>query len=150
MVWAHHPASKQLRCALALQVRQGRIIYQRILTWIINKISRTILHFGLATNKNALYTFSFQVLLHFAVFSIISARERQRFCATMPSKILLAALAADVLLGTVLTVVDLPGLAPLPWWQTLAAFGYAMVSCLVVNDAVKVVMIKRHVSPAVG
>ncbi|MHB8093264.1 MAG: hypothetical protein ACYDH8_16955, partial [Syntrophales bacterium] len=33
------------------------------------------------------------------------------------------------------------GLLPLPWWQTLAIFIYAMVSCLVVNDAVKVAMI---------
>jgi H+-transporting ATPase len=30
----------------------------------------------------------------------------------------------------------------LPWWQVLAVFAYAMVSCLVVNDAVKVGMIK--------
>ena len=137
-------------------VEQGRTIYQRILTWIINKISRTILkaafvaiayvvtgkfvvsafamllltfmtdfakialatdhvrpsrkpetwniggfitvsvvlgvamvaetllllwigwsHFGLATNNNALYTFSFLMLLYFAVFSVVSARERR-------------------------------------------------------------------------
>jgi magnesium-transporting ATPase (P-type) len=137
-------------------VEQGRTIYQRILTWIINKISRTILkaafvavafvvtgkfvvsafamlllvfmtdfakialatdsvrpskkpetwkiggfiavavvlglamliealvflylawsRFGLVTNDNALYTFSFQTLLYFGVFSIISARERR-------------------------------------------------------------------------
>jgi hypothetical protein len=32
----------------------------------------------------------------------------------------------------------------MPAWQTLALFAYAMVSCLVVNDAVKVAMIRRH------
>ena len=137
-------------------IEQGRTIYQRILTWIINKISRTILkaafvavayvvtgkfvvsvfamllltfmtdfakialatdhvrsskmpetwniggfitvsvilgvamvaeallflwigwsRFGLATNDNALYTFSFLMLLYFAVFSVVSARERR-------------------------------------------------------------------------
>jgi plasma-membrane proton-efflux P-type ATPase len=136
-------------------IEQGRTIYQRILTWIINKISRTILkaafvaiafvvtgkfvvsafamlllvfmtdfakvslatdhvrsskkpetwniggyiamsvalgvamvletllllwigwsQFGLATNDQGLYTFSFLTLLYFAVFSIVSARER--------------------------------------------------------------------------
>ena len=146
-------------------VEQGRTIYQRILTWIINKISRTILkaafvaiayvvtgkfvvsafamllltfmtdfakialatdhvrssrkpetwniggfitvsvvlgvamvaealfllwigwsRFGLATDDNALYTFSFLTLLYFAVFSIVSARERRAFWSTMPSK----------------------------------------------------------------
>jgi magnesium-transporting ATPase (P-type) len=210
-------------------VEQGRTIYQRILTWIINKISRTILkaafvaiafmatgkfvvsafamlllvfmtdfakislatdnvrpsrkpetwniggfiavsvvlgvamvaetllllwigwsHFGLASNTNALYTFSFLMLLYFAVFSIVSARERHWFWATLPSKTFLAAIAADALAGTVLTFVGLPGLMPLPWWQPLAIFGYAMVSCLVVNDAVKVAMIKWRVPLAVA
>jgi plasma-membrane proton-efflux P-type ATPase len=209
-------------------VEQGRTIYQRILTWIINKISRTILkaafvaiayvvtgqfvvsafamllltfmtdfakialatdrvrpsrkpetwniggfitvsvilgvamvaetllllrfgwsHFGLATNSNALETFSFLVLLYFAVFSVVSARERRAFWSTMPSKTLLAALVADALAGTLLTRVGLPGLMPLPWSQTLAIFAYAMVSCLVVNDAVKVVTIKWRVPSAV-
>ena len=49
---------------------------------------------------------------------------------------------ADAITGTVLTFVGLPGLMPLPWWQTLAVFIYAMVSCLILNDAVKVAMIK--------
>jgi H+-transporting ATPase len=210
-------------------VEQGRTIYQRVLTWIINKISRTILKsafvaiafvltgkfvvsafamlllvfltdfakialatdhvrssrkpetwniggfitvsvvlgvamvaeallllyigwscFGLATNDNALYTFSFLTLLYLAVFSIVSARERRWFWATMPSKTLVAALTLDALLGTGLTMVGLPGLMPLPWWQMLTVLGYAMVSCLVVNDAVKVAMIRWRVPLAVA
>ncbi|MEO6741858.1 MAG: plasma-membrane proton-efflux P-type ATPase [Chthoniobacteraceae bacterium] len=202
-------------------VEQGRTIYQRILTWIINKISRTILkaafvaiafvitgkfvvsafamlllvfmtdfakialatdhvrsskkpetwniggfiavsvvlgaamvaesllllwfgwsRFGLSTNNTALYTFSFLTLLYFAVFSIISARERRWFWRTLPSKTLVIALVADALMGTALTFAGLPDLAPLPWWQTIAIFGYAMFSCLVVNDTLKVAMLK--------
>ena len=209
-------------------VEQGRIIYQRILTWIINKISRTILkasfvavafvvtgkfvvsafamllltfmtdfakislatdhvrssrkpetwdiggfvtlsvilgvamvaetlaflwmcwlRFGLATNNNALYTFSFLLLLYFAVFSVVSARERHWFWSTVPSKALAGALAADAITGTILTRVGLPGLLPLPWLQTLALFAYAMIACLVVNDALKVLMLKRLVPAAV-
>jgi H+-transporting ATPase len=205
-------------------VEQGRTIYQRILTWIVNKISRTILkaafvaiayvvtgkfvvsvfamllltfmtdfakialatdhvrssrqpetwniggfitvsvvlgvamvaeallflwfgwsHFGLATNDNALYTFSFLLLLYFAVFSVVSARERHWFWSTMPSRLLVAALVADAVTGTVLTRVGLPGLLPLPWMQTLAIFSYGLVSCLVVNDLIKVVMIRWRV-----
>jgi H+-transporting ATPase len=210
-------------------VEQGRTIYQRVLTWIINKISRTILtaafvaiayvvigqfvisafamllltfmtdfakialatdhvrpskkpetwniggfivvsvalgvamvvealfflylcwsSFGLATNDNALYTFSFLTLLYFAGFSIVSARERRWFWATVPSKSLVGALGADTLVGTALTLVGLPGLAPLPWWQMIVIFVVAMLSCLVVNDAVKVILIKRLVPTAVG
>ena len=210
-------------------VKQGRTVYQRILTYIINKISRTILktafvaiafmvtgkfvmssfamlllvfvtdvakislatdrvrpsrapetwnigplitvsvvlgalmvvesllvlwsgwsRCGLAANNNALYTFSFLTLLYFAAFSIVSARERRWFWATMPSKVVLVAVTAEVLVGTVLTRVGLPGLLPLPWSQTLAIFAYAMVSCLVVNDAVKVAMIKWRVRTAIA
>jgi hypothetical protein len=101
--------------------------------------------FGLSSNDNALYTFSFLTLLYFAVFSIVSARERRRFWATMPSKTLMASLTLVMLAGTILTLVGLPGLMPLPWWQTLAIFAYAMVSCLAVNDTVKVAMIKWRV-----
>ena len=204
-------------------VEQGRTIYQRVLTWIVNKISRTILkaafvsiafvftgkfvvsalvmlllsfmtdfakvalatdrvrpskkpetwniggfvavsavlgvamvaealfllyigwtRFGLATNDKALYTFSFLTLLYLAVFSILSARERRWFWATVPSKALIAALMADALTGTVLTFI-IPSLAQLPWWQILAILGYAMIACLVVNDAIKVAMIKWRV-----
>jgi hypothetical protein len=104
--------------------------------------------FGLSTNDKALYTFSFLTLLYLAVFSIVSARERRRFWATMPSKTLMAALAADALMGTTLALVGIPGLMPLPWWQTLAIFAFAMISCLVVNDTIKVAMIKRCVPAA--
>ena len=205
-------------------VEQGRSIYQRILTWIINKISRTILkaafvsiayvatgkfvvsafamllltfmtdfakialatdhvrpsrkpetwkiggfitvsvalgvamvaetlallaigwsRFGLATDDRALTTFSFLLLLYFAAFSVLSARERRAFWSTRPSKALGAALIADVLAGTLLTRIGLPGLRALPWSQTLAIFAAAMVSCLIVNDALKVALIRWRV-----
>jgi H+-transporting ATPase len=70
---------------------------------------------GLATNNNALYTFSLLMLLYFAVFSVASARERSWFCVTLPSKTFLLALSADAIVGTVLTLVRLPGFVPLPW-----------------------------------
>jgi H+-transporting ATPase len=205
-------------------VEQGRSIYQRLLTWIVNKISRTILkagfvamafmvtgkfvvsafamlllvfmtdfakislatdnvrpsrkpetwniggfivlsaalgvamvlqtllllwlawsRFGLATDDRALHSFSFLVLVYFAAFSLVSVRERGWFWTTRPSRPLLAGLAAEVVLGTVLTRVGLPGLMPLPWWQTLAVFAYAMAACLVVNETLKVAMIKRSI-----
>jgi H+-transporting ATPase len=210
-------------------IEQGRTIYQRILTWIINKISRTILkaafvsiafvvtgkfvvsaftmlllvfvldfatialatdrvrpsnkpetwdiggfitvsvvlgiamvaesllllwigwsRFGLAINSEDLYTFSFLTLLYFSVISSLSIRERRWFWTTMPSKTFLVSLIAAALAGTVLAFVGLPGLMPLPWWQTLAIFVYSMVACLFVNDAVKVAMIKWLVPAAVA
>ena len=208
-------------------VEPGRAIYQRVLTWIVNKISRTILkaafvaiafvftgkfvisafamlllvfmtdfakialatdkvrpsrkpesweiggfigvsvvlglamvaeallllRFGwtrldLASNDRAVHSFSFLTLLYFAAFSIVSVRERRWFGASMPSKTLVAALGADVAIGTVLAYAGLPDFAPLPWWQLLGVFGYAMIACLVLNDAIKVLLIKRFVPAA--
>jgi hypothetical protein len=60
------------------------------------------------------------------------------------------ALVADALAGTVLPFVGLPDLMPLPWWKTFVIFGYAMVSCLVANDAMKVAMTKWRVLTAVA
>jgi H+-transporting ATPase len=62
----------------------------------------------------------------------------------------MAALAADTLVGTVLTRVGLPGLAALPWLRIIEIFGYAAVSCLLVNDLLKVVMIRWRVPAAVA
>ena len=208
-------------------VKQGRMIYQRILTYIINKISRTILktafvaiafvvtgkfvmtaftilllvfvtdfakislatdrvrpsknpetwniwpfimisavqgvlmvvesllvlwvgwsHCGLATSDNALYTFSFLTLLYFAAFSIVSARERHWFWASMPSRTVVAAVMAEMLIGTSVTYLGLPGLMPLPWRQPVLILAFAMFACLIFNDAVKVVMIKWRVPSA--
>ncbi len=208
-------------------VQQGREIYQRILTWVINKISRTLLKaafvaiafmvtgqfvvsafamlllvfltdfakislatdnvrpsknpetwniggfiavsavlgvamvaetlfllwmswspLGLAIHSNTLHTFSFLLLLYFGVFSVVSARERRWFWSTSPSKVFLAAIAADAVTGTLLTHVGLPGLTPLPWPQTGGVFLYSLVSCLVLNDALKVMMIRWQIPTA--
>jgi hypothetical protein len=84
------------------------------------------------------------------VFSIVSARERRWFWSTRPSNTVLAALAADALIGTALTFVGIPGLAPLPGWQMLDIFVYALVACLGVNDTVKVVLIRWRIPSAVA
>jgi H+-transporting ATPase len=101
--------------------------------------------YGLASDDNALYTFSFLTLLYLAAMSIVSARERRWFWTTMPSKTLVAAVIAEVLVGTGLTFVGLPKLQPLPWSQSLEIFAYVSACCLVVNDALKVGMIRWRV-----
>jgi magnesium-transporting ATPase (P-type) len=205
-------------------IEQGRAVYQRVLTWVINKISRTILKAGfvavayLATGKFAVSafgmlllvfmtdfakialatdnvrwsrkpetwdigrfvgvsaalgvamvaeallllavgwstlglaaadgarsTFSFLTLLAFAIFSILSARERRRFWATRPGNALLAALAADGVAGLVLASVGLPGLQPLPWQTVTGIFAAAAFFCLVVNDTLKIALLARFV-----
>jgi H+-transporting ATPase len=106
--------------------------------------------FSLSTDHHALSTFSFLLLLYFAVFSLVSARERRAFWSSRPSTLLLVALVVDALIGTLLTRVGLPGLTPLPWTQTLAIAGFALVSCLGINDVIKVAMIRWCVPTAVA
>jgi H+-transporting ATPase len=208
-------------------VREGRVVYQRVLTWIINKVSRTILKsafvaigflvtgrlvmsalgiiilvfltdfvkialstdhvegsprpetwdmkkpvlvgaalgvlmvgetlsllwvgwrlFDLGTQEPLLQTFSFQMLFYFALFSIISARERRHFWASWPSGTLIAALCLDGVAGTALTVVGIPGLTPVPWHQTAFVLIAAMICSLVINDFVKAVLFRRSAALA--
>ncbi|MGQ9492890.1 MAG: plasma-membrane proton-efflux P-type ATPase [Anaerolineae bacterium] len=203
-------------------VKHGRVIYQRIATWIINKISRTILksafvvfsllltgkfvvsafvmmlmmfmtdfvkislstdnargsqepatwnvialvkvatilgslmvleafgllyigfrYFGLAANDQALYTFAFETLFYFAMFSIFVVRERGHFWNSSPSKTLLSAIGLDTIVGTALATIGIPGLHPLPFRVTLTVFIYTLVFSLVVNDFIKCIAIRK-------
>ena len=203
-------------------VRGGRMIYQRVLTWIINKISHTVLKCGfvvlpfLATGKfvisalgmvlvvfvtdfvkialstdrarpsstpetwnigplvwiaailgvlmlieslallafgwhrfdllhdnGRLQTFAFQTLLFFAIFSILSVRERRRFWASPPSLTLALALSADAGAGLLIGALGLGDLKPLAISETALIIGVACVFSLVVNDFVKVALMAR-------
>lgn len=203
-------------------ITNGRMVYQRIATWIINKISRTILKsafvvfaylitgqfvisafsmilmmfmtdfvkislstdnarwsqqpetwdvlalakiavvmgllmvveafgllligyrfFGLGANVQALYTFSFETLLYFALFSIFAVRERRHFWDSMPSRTLSLAIGLDMVIGALIVTLGIPGLQPLPLPITLFVFAYAFVFSLVVNDFVKYFVVKK-------
>jgi len=205
-------------------VQNGRMIHQRILTWIINKISRTILKsafvvlaflftgkfvvsalamllmvfmtdfvkialstdrvhgssrpetwdlkgpleiavilgvlmvieafgllyigftiFNLGARGESLYTFSFEILFYFALFSIFVVRERGHFWSSMPSRPLLTAIGLDMAVGTIMVSVGIPGLSPIPFGQTLCVLAYAGIFSLWANDWVKYVLLQRHV-----
>ena len=204
-------------------VKNGRAIYQRVLTWIINKISRTILksgfvviaylitgkfvisalgmvllvfmtdfvkialstdhvrpsqkpetwnigplvrvaailgllmlaealgllaigwqRFGLAASDGRMQTFTFQTLLFFALFSLVSIRERRAFWASRPSAVLAIALFADACAGVLIGLTGLAEMQPLPLDQTLFVVAYAIVCSLGVNDLVKRVLLVLH------
>jgi plasma-membrane proton-efflux P-type ATPase len=206
-------------------VKNGRAIYQRVLTWIINKVSRTILKagyvviaflvtgrfvisalgmvllvfmtdfvkialstdrvrpsqkpeswnigplievavvlgllmlvetlgllaigwhgFDLGSRDGQLKTFAFQTLLFFALFSLLSIRERRAFWHSRPSLLLAIALGADACAGMLIGVYGLAELKPLPLSQTMLIFASALVCSLGVNDFVKVALIARYAS----
>jgi H+-transporting ATPase len=204
-------------------VRNGRIIYQRVLTWIINKVSRTVLksgfvvlpllvtgkfvisalgillvtfmtdfakialstdrarpsptpetwsigplvwiavilgllmlietlallafgwqRFGLVHDDGQLQTFAFQTILFFAIFSILSVRERRAFWASAPSAVLILALCADAAVGLLVGAYGLAEMKPLPVRETALIVGVACVFSLVVNDFAKVALMTRY------
>jgi hypothetical protein len=90
-----------------------------------------------------LQTFTFQTLLFFAIFSIVSVRERHAFWSSWPSKILAIALIADTGVGVIIGQLGLSELRPLPIARTALAFGYAFVFSLCINDMVKTFLIGR-------
>jgi len=203
-------------------VKSGRAVYQRVLTWIVNKVSRTIHEAGyvtlafLATGRFVIsafgmilllfmtdfvriaiatdrvegssrpetwkigawvklsvtlgllmlaenlallafgppllglgadparaQTFSFQSLLYFGLFSMMSVRERGHFWRSRPSPVLLGAVLADAIVGALLPFLRLPGLHPLPLLHTAAIVGVAALASLGLNDLVKTVLVRR-------
>jgi plasma-membrane proton-efflux P-type ATPase len=206
-------------------IKIGRAIYQRVLTWIVNKVSRTILkagfvviaflvsgkfvisalgmillvfttdfvkialatdrvrsspapetwniaplvqvavvlgllmlvealgllafgwsRFGLGDDGGRLQTFAFQILLFFALFSILSIRERRCFWASRPSNVLALAVGADALVGVLVGALGLGELRPLPLSQTLLIVVCAGVLVLGPNDLIKAALTRRALS----
>jgi plasma-membrane proton-efflux P-type ATPase len=202
-------------------IRNGRIIHQRILTWVVNKVSRTILKavlvtgvflatgkfvisalgmmllvfmtdfvkitlatdraepsprpdtwdlrgwvklaavlgillileslallalgwhwFGLASQPEVLGTFTFFMFLSFAVCSIASIRERGPFWKSQPSRILLGALVLDEALGLGIAGLGVPGLPTIGLGRSLFVLAYALLFGLLLNDLVKVRLIR--------
>jgi H+-transporting ATPase len=203
-------------------VTQGRAVYQRVLTWVINKVNQTILKTGfvviaflvtgrfvvsaltmlllifmtdfvkisLATDRvrpsraperwniaplivlaivlgivmlaeslgvlalgwrwfdlgaaaGRSATFAFLVLLFFALFSLVSIRERRAFWTSMPSRTLGVALCADAVVGTWIGLHGLGELAPLTPAPVAFIVGSAAACTLLLNDVIKRAIIAR-------
>jgi H+-transporting ATPase len=88
--------------------------------------------------------FSFQILLFFAIFSILILRERGHFWHSKPGKALSVALIFDLALAILIALIGIPGLKPLPPLLTLTVLGYSAISSLLINDFIKYVLVKRE------
>jgi hypothetical protein len=97
--------------------------------------------FALANDDGRLMTFAFTTLLFFALFSLVSIRERRAFWASHPSGVLTGALLADGCVGLLIAVFGLGELGPIPLRQIAFVFGCAAVSCLAINEVVKLVLL---------
>jgi magnesium-transporting ATPase (P-type) len=102
-------------------------------------------HFNVLDDEQTLYMFSFQILLLFAIFSILVVRERGRFWHSKPGRELSIAVACDLVAATLMAFTGAPGLKPLPPSLTLITLIYIAASSLIVNDSVKYILLRKAV-----
>jgi len=102
-----------------------------------------IKYFNIIYNEETLYMFSFQILLLFAIFSILVVRERGHFWHSKPGKMLLTAIAGDLVIAILIAFLGLPGLKPLPPTLILITLAYSMTFSLIINDFIKYILVRR-------
>jgi len=99
-------------------------------------------HFGLQSDTPALHTFAFEMLFYSGAFTIFLARERKHFWNSVPSKTLLTAAILDIIVVGTISTIGIPGLTPIPLTYTLTVIAYYLTLVLLVNDAIKYVLIR--------
>ncbi|MCJ7573923.1 plasma-membrane proton-efflux P-type ATPase [Candidatus Bathyarchaeota archaeon] len=95
-------------------------------------------YFSLGDDLETLRTFIFVWLTLSGYFTVLSVRERRHFWDSRPSKWLAIALVVNTAVVYLISTIGLPGLAPISPAMYLFIFAYGLVTCLLVNDLVKV------------
>jgi len=102
-----------------------------------------IKYFNILRDEQTLYMFSFQILLLFAIFSILVVRERGHFWDSKPGKALSTAIVGDLAIAILIAFFGLPGLKPLPPSLILVTLGYSMAVSLIINDFIKYILLRK-------
>ncbi|MGA3061530.1 MAG: plasma-membrane proton-efflux P-type ATPase [Candidatus Bathyarchaeia archaeon] len=95
------------------------------------------------SNTAALNTFSFDMLLFGGLFTIFVVRERGNFWKSKPSRPLLIAVIADILISSIISIIGIPGLAPIPPMYVALALAWFIVFGLLFNDQIKTRLIRK-------
>jgi len=89
------------------------------------------------SNTAMLNTFSFDMLLFGGLFTIFVVRERSNFWKSKPSRPLLTAIAADIIISSLISIIGIPGLTAIPPLYVVIALGWFFVFALLLNDQLK-------------
>ncbi len=95
------------------------------------------------SNSAALNTFSFDMLLFGGLFTIFVVRERGNFWESKPSRPLLIAVIADILISSIISITGIPGLSPIPPVYVALALAWFFVFGLLFNDQIKTRLIRK-------
>jgi H+-transporting ATPase len=100
-------------------------------------------YFGLFSNVGQLHTFTFQMLIYVELLDLLIIRERKHFWNSRPSQFLLLAIAGDLVLVFLISVLGLPGIAPITPAAALSVVVLSVMVVCLINDTVKVALVKR-------
>jgi H+-transporting ATPase len=89
------------------------------------------------SNLAQLNTFVFDMLLFGGLFTIFVVRERGNFWESKPSKLLLSAIVVDVIVSSLISVIGIPGLAPIPALYVVIVLGWFFLFGVLLNDQIK-------------
>ena len=99
--------------------------------------------FGLVGNPEKIYTFGFAYFNFVGLFSILSVRERGYFWKSKPSSLLITAIFAEFVLVIIISIIGVLELAPINYILVLSLLAYTSLTTLVINDPIKVYMIRK-------
>jgi H+-transporting ATPase len=100
-------------------------------------------YFGLLNNINQLHTFTFQMLIYVELLDLLIIRERKHFWNSKPSTFLILAIAGDLVLVFLISVLGLPGIVPITPTAALAVAGFSFVIAFLINDPIKVLLVRK-------
>jgi len=100
-------------------------------------------YFGLMGNVEKIYTFGFAYLNLAGISTLMIVRERNHFWKSKPSRFLSVMVLAEVLFVIAVSIFGVLELAPLGYLPVLAILGYALVTTFLINDPIKVHLIRK-------
>ncbi len=103
-------------------------------------LARSYLQFASTAQLN---TFVFDMLLFGGLFTIFVVRERGNFWKSKPSKPLLTAIFVDIVVSSLISIVGIPGLAPIPVFYVGLALVWFFVFGILINDQLKTLLTSK-------
>ena len=90
-----------------------------------------------------LHTLMFDLLIFSGMLTIFVVRERGPFWKSAPSRLLLLAVLADILISSAISIIGIPGLTPIPAIYVLIVAVFGLLFFLLLNDLLKTLISKR-------
>jgi H+-transporting ATPase len=103
-------------------------------------------YFGLTGSVDKIYTFGFAYLNLAGVFTLMIVRERNHFWKSRPSNFLSITVTTEILFVIAISLIGFLELAPLGYIPVLTILGYTLIVTFLINDPVKVYLIRKFKS----